>query len=289
MNTASGTAKRTDSDQIAELFRAAGLNARVVPLHSPQNAIDAARASIEAGDDAVVAAGGDGTVSTVASTLVGTITPLGVLPLGTLNHFAKDLGIPTDLEKAIQVIAARRIASVDVGEVNDRFFVNNSSIGVYPSIVEAREELKRLGHRKWPAFVMATVEVIRHYRGVVLQVEAEGRLVSSRTPFVFVGNNEYVVEGVHLGGRTRLDSGQLFAYLAPRLHATDLPKLFFQALVGRLRQQAAFESFAARELRIQTDSTRTVRVAIDGEVMTMTVPLHFTARPAALKVIVPPL
>lgn len=271
------------------MFRTAGLHARVLPLHSPEDARDVARASVAARDDAVVAAGGDGTVSTVASALVGTITPLGVLPLGTFNHFAKDLRIPSNLEKAIQVIAARRIVSVDVGQVNDRVFINNSSIGVYPSIVEAREELRRLGHRKWPAFAMATVAVIRHYRGVLVQVEAEGRLVTSRTPFVFIGNNEYAVEGIHLGGRTRLDSGQLFAYLAPRVRATDLPNLLLRALVGRIRQQAAFESFSALELRIQTDLTPQVRMAIDGELMTMTVPLHFRARPAALKVLVPPL
>ena len=109
-----------------------------------------ARASI------VVAAGGDGTISSVAAAVIDSPAALGVLPLGTLNHFAKDLHIPLDLAGAIAVVAAGHVGHVDVGQVNERVFVNNSSIGIYPSIVEEREALRRRGHRKWPAMALAT-------------------------------------------------------------------------------------------------------------------------------------
>jgi diacylglycerol kinase family enzyme len=214
---------------IAERFLAAGSEARIVELQRGQDFTEVARAA-GARTSIVVAAGGDGTVSRVAAGLVGTPAVLGVLPLGTLNHFAKDLGIPLDLEKAIATIAAPRIGRIDVGRVNDRVFVNNSSIGIYPSIVDAREELRRLGHRKWPAFALATFRVLRSHRGVVVRIDADGRQSVWRTPFVFVGNNEYELDGIHLG----------------------------------------------------------VRVALDGEIATMTPPLHYRTWPGALKVLLPP-
>src|SRR6202043_1680424 len=132
---------------IAELFRAAGSQALVIELRRGQDPAEAARAA-SARTSIVVAAGGDGTVSGVAAGLVGTPATLGVLPVGTLNHFAKDLGIPLSLEKAVATIAAPRVGAIDVGRVNERVFLNNSSIGIYPNIIEAREELRRLGHRK---------------------------------------------------------------------------------------------------------------------------------------------
>ena len=103
----------------------------------------------------VVGGGGDGTIAAVAAALVGTDTPLGVLPMGTLNHFAKDLGIPLELEKAVQTLFTGKVAQVDVGEVNGRIFLNNSSLGFYPRIVQEREREQRQGHSKWVAFARA--------------------------------------------------------------------------------------------------------------------------------------
>src|SRR5439155_24756807 len=107
-----------------------------------------------------------------AAGLIDTPAALGVLPLGTLNHFAKDLGIPLNLEHAVATIAARRIGTIDVGSVNGRVFVNNASIGMYPSIIEMREELRRQGHRRWPAMALAVFRVLRNYRGVLVRIEA---------------------------------------------------------------------------------------------------------------------
>jgi diacylglycerol kinase family enzyme len=273
--------------QLADLFGAAGLLLRLVSFGSGAEAVDAARHAAEAGDDAVVAAGGDGTISTVASALAGADMPMGVLPLGTLNHFAKDLGLPFDLGEAVKTIAARRTVKVDVGDVNGRTFLNNSSIGIYPDIVMEREALRHQGYRKWTAFVAATARILRNYRGLVVKITAGGPAEIARTPFLLVGNNDYQTDGIHLGARSRLNGGLLSAYLAPRVHARELPRLLVFALAGRSRENHILESFAARELRVETPGRRSLRVALDGEVVRMTAPLHYRIRPMALRVIVP--
>ena len=172
--------------------------------------------------------------------------------------------------------------------MNGSVFVNNSSIGIYPSIVDAREALRGQGHRKWPAMAIATVRVLRRYRGVKVTVEIDGRGHTWRTPFVFVGNNEYTIDGIRLGTRARLDEGMLFVYLAPRIRARDLPLLLLKALAGHARQSGEFEIVRAGELWIDKPRTgRVQHVALDGEVRTMNTPLHYQTRPGALRVVRP--
>jgi len=264
-------------------------------LPSGAHAPGAAREAAASGACAIVAGGGDGTVSAVASVVAGTNTALGVLPLGTLNHFARDSGIPMDLESAVATIAAGHIKTVDSGEVNGRTFVNNASIGIYPDIVVERERLRQLGHRKWIAFALASGRILRRYRRLVVRLaaprqgsgQAGDASERARTAFLFVGNNEYHVDGLSLGARDRLDGGRLFAYFAPRVHTRELPKLLALALAGRVRERQVLESVAAGQLHVVTPGRRRLRVAVDGEVIVMRMPLLFRARPASLRVIVP--
>ena len=288
LNVSAGTArKHTNLDtDVADLFRASGCDAEIVVLRPGENPADAARQA-SARASIVVAGGGDGTVSGVVAGLFGSEAALGVLPLGTLNHFARDLGIPADLRDAVAVVAARHIARVDVGQVNDRVFINNCSIGLYPNIVEERERLRREGHAKWPAMAIATLRVLRRYRGVSVRIGADGVQRTWQTPFVFVGNNEYAIEGRHLGARARLDRGKLFVYLTPRARTRDLPMLLARALAGRAGESGAFEIVAATEAVIDTRAARRIRVAVDGEVVPMIAPLRFRAHPGALPVVVP--
>ena len=150
-----------------------------------------------------------------------------------------------------------------------------------------RDELRRQGYRKWTALAIATLRTIRRYRGVSVRISAGDSRTRARTPFVFVGNNEYHVDGIRLGARDRLDAGRLFAYVAPRLRGRDLPGLLVLALAGRARAHQTLESFAAVELQIDTSRRRRLRVALDGEVAPMSTPLHYRVRPRALEVIVP--
>ncbi len=290
LNPASGTAGQPETaKQVASLFDVAGVAVRVYHVGAPSDISGMVHQALDTDGaiQAIVAGGGDGTVNAIASALVGGPVPLGILPLGTLNHFAKDLHIPLDLSQAVETIARGRTAQVDVGRVNDRMFLNNSSIGVYPNIVERRERLRAEGHRKWPALAMATLEVLRREGEVSARVEVDGRAIATRTPFVFIGNNEYQGEGIHLGARSRLDAGKLFAYLAPRVHTRDLPKLFAQALLGRARREQSLQVLPAGELWIETPYARNIKVACDGELLTLKTPLHYRSWPGALNVLVP--
>lgn len=273
--------------ELAALFDAAKVQVHIVSPLSAAAAADAARAAVASGAAAVVAIGGDGTISGIAAALVGSDTALGVIPAGTLNHFAKDLGIPLDLPGAVSTIAAGHVTTVDVGAVNDRIFVNNSSIGIYPDIVLARDELRREGHRKWVAMLVATTKILRRYRGVAVRITGGTTTQSVRTPFLFIGNNEYQVGGPGLGARSSLAGGRLFAYLAPRLRPRDLPKLLAWALLGRAAAHGALESFAEPEFHVETPRHRRLRVALDGEVTHLDAPLRYRVLPRALKVIVP--
>jgi diacylglycerol kinase family enzyme len=271
-------------DRIATALANAGVSPRVVTLQKGDDVLAMAKEAAQA-SDTVIAAGGDGTVSTVATALVGTDTPLGVLPTGTLNHFARDAKIPNGLDEAAAVLAAGNVAAIDVGEVNGRIFINNSSIGVYPNAVAIREQLRKEGHGKWIAMAIASWRVLRTYRGVAVDLDVNGKQFSARTPFVFVGNNEYVIEGLQIGAREQLTGGQIFVYLAPRIHTRQLPLLLLRALFGRAHASNAFEIIPTSELKIDTRYRRPIAVSLDGETTTLKMPLHYRARPAALKVI----
>jgi diacylglycerol kinase family enzyme len=288
LNPASGGAGHPHlREDVEALFHDARMETHVHELVARQDIAAAARAALNMHPRAIVAGGGDGTVSAVASALAGTETALGVLPLGTLNHFAKDSGIPLDLPKAVQTVVAGHTKRVDVGRVNDAMFVNNSSIGVYPSFVEARDRLRKQGHSKWSAPIFAMADVLRREGEVAIRLHADRSRVVARTPFVFVGNNEYRVEGFRLGGRMRLDGGRLHAYFAPPVRTRHLPKLFAQAVFGYARREHALETMTGAELWVDTIFRRSIDVACDGEIVTLDTPLHYRSWPGALSVLVP--
>jgi len=122
---------------------------------------------------------------------------------------------------AAQTIVEGYAINVDVGEVNRRIFLNNSSLGLYPTIVREREKQQRLGAGKWPAFVWAAVAALRRYPFLDVRLSADGKEFSRRTPFVFVGNNEYLMERLTIGMRECLDKGQLSLYMAIVLPGGD--------------------------------------------------------------------
>lgn len=271
---------------IAGLFGAAGLNAEVISV-AGKNMSAAVRQAVAGDHEMIVAAGGDGTVSTVAAELVSTEKILGVLPLGTLNHFAKDLHLPLDLEGAVRTIVRRHVASVDVGEVNGRVFVNNSSLGIYPHIVHRRvAEQMRLRMGKWPAFIWASMHAFRRFPFLDLRIEVKGKTLRRETPFLFVGNNEYEMIGFRIGARRRLDAGKLDLYLTRRVGRWGLIRLALRALLGHLAQEKDFEAYLVEETFVEA-RRHLILVAADGEVKWMESPLHYRSRPRALRVIVP--
>ena len=274
-------------ERIVELFRAHGESPRIVQPNAGDDLCSIAREAAESSERIVVAAGGDGTISAVAAELAGTDKILGVLPLGTLNHFAKDLRIPLDLETAVKTIQEGAVAAVDVGEVNGRNFINNSNLGIYPHIVSRREaQQQRLSRGKWPAFFWATMQALRRFPFLDLRITFEGRQISRRTAFLFVGNNQYEIAGFNLGSRACVNAGKLGLYLTQRTGRFGLFRLAFHALFGRVDQEKDFDVFCVEEARIETRKRRLL-VALDGELVRMETPLHYRIRPGALRVLVP--
>jgi diacylglycerol kinase family enzyme len=277
---------REAAERIVGLYRAAGIEPA---LHVAKGAelAEFAKRAIAEGAETVVAAGGDGTVSSVAGALAGTASTLGVLPLGTLNHFARDLGIPLDIPAAVVNTLQGRPRLIDAGEVNGRLFLNNSSIGFYPAMVRRRaKQQRRLGRGKWPAMLWAAHTVLGRHPFMELTLEVDGVRQQRRTPFVFVGNNLYEMEGFNIGRRERLDAGVLSVYLTQRTGRRRLLGLALRALAGRLKQARDFEAATAARLRIDSRHTRLL-VATDGEVATFELPLEYRMRPGAVRVIAP--
>ncbi|WP_034758990.1 diacylglycerol/lipid kinase family protein [Janthinobacterium lividum] len=275
------------AQQLEAKFAAVGLDADITLAQSGAEMIATAERALRDGAPIVVAGGGDGTINAVASVVVGSGTPFGVLPLGTLNHFAKDLNIPLELDAAIANVAQGVPHQVDVGEVNGRIFLNNSSLGLYPDIVRDREkQQRRLGRGKWLAFSWALLAALRRYPFLSVQLTLNDAVHARRTPFVFIGNNEYMMEGLNIGERERLDGGQLSLYVAQRPGRLGLLKLALHALFGKLSQAKDFDVLTATDLEVATHHRR-LRVATDGEVTIMNTPLQYRIRKAALAVLVP--
>jgi YegS/Rv2252/BmrU family lipid kinase len=273
--------------RILELFRAEGEAPRVLHPEDGRDLAAVARDAAQSSERIVVAAGGDGTVSAVAGALAGSDKILGVLPVGTLNHFAKDLGIPLDLETAVRTIKGGEVAAIDVGEVNGRIFINNSSLGIYPQIVSRREaQQRRFARGKWTAFFWATIQALRRFPFLDLGIAFEGQQIVRRTAFLFIGNNEYKIAGFELGSRSCVNAGKLGLYLSQGTGRLGLFRLALHALFGRVDQAKDFDMFCVTEARVETGKRRLL-VACDGEVQRMQTPLRYRIRPAALRVLVP--
>lgn len=242
--------------------------------------------SMDEGATLLVAGGGDGTVNVVASAVYGTATLMGVLPLGTLNHFARDLGIPTEIDAAVLVLRDGIDAAVDAAQVNGRVFVNNSGLGLYPDIVHQREARQRRGWAKWPAAIISTVRALARYRMLGVRIRTGDQTMLRRTPALMIGNNEYTTEGSLGARRVSMTSGLLSLY-CPRAHGR-LHLLWFslRALLGSLRKTPEFETVLTDSITIESRH-RHLRVAIDGEVTLLETPLEYRALPGALRVIVP--
>jgi len=290
LNCSAGTLAAVGSeggvDRVRKAMSGAGLDGDVRSVD--RGDIDrAVRDAVRSNADVVVIGGGDGTLNAAAAVLIESGKPLGVLPLGTRNHFARDLGVPVDVEGAIAMIRDGRERRIDVGEVNGRIFLNNSSIGLYPAAVDERDELRhRHGSSKASAMLRSCANVLRRFPLFEAVLETEGRAVSMRTPFVFVSNNRYEMNLFALGARSRLDAGELGIYLTRNTNRLGLLRLAFLAMIGRMKQDRDFRYLTGGEVEVRT-RRHSVRVSLDGEVIRMTSPIRYAIRPRALAVVGP--
>lgn len=245
------------------------------------------RAVIE-GYERIVVGGGDGTIGTAARIVSRSDAVLGVLPLGTLNHFARDAGIPLDLGAAIRLALVGAPRRTDLASLNGRAFINNAVVGIYPRIVRARDwQRSRHKRPKYVAMALSGLQALRWFRTLPVAVACAGRVVRARTPLVFVGNNDYVLSPRALPRRDTLDQARLCLYL---LRATSPWKAFLitcRVLLRGLQAERDLVHLEGDALKLVSPKRR-LRVALDGEVAYFHTPLVFRSMPGELRVALPP-
>jgi diacylglycerol kinase family enzyme len=287
VNSSSGLGPSDDrSDLLRDEFAKYDLEARFHHGRSGDEIVQLASAAAASDAETLIAVGGDGTISAVAAEAHKSRKKLGVIPTGTLNNFSKDLGIPQDVAEAVRVVAEGCSKHIDIARVNGRCFINNSSIGLYPRIVKKRVQQQRLGYGKWRAAFWAALRMFRLSPFVKVRIELDGKSFLRKTPFVFVGNNEYEMELYNIGRRPRLDGGKLSIYFLHRGGRWGIVLLLLHTFTGHLRQWLDFEEVMTESVSIQTRRKR-LPVAFDGEVDLLSTPLEYEIVPNALEVIVP--
>jgi YegS/Rv2252/BmrU family lipid kinase len=273
-------------DKVARALEAADVEAEIELIDGGDCAVRCRTVS-ERGDALLVVGGGDGTIGAAASALVGTETSLGILPLGTLNHFARDLGIPTDLGEAAKLIAGRNDRRVDVAEMNERIFINNSAIGLYPLMVLDRDlQRKRFGRSKRLAMIVASLRTLIRFNHQRLTLTVNDEKERVDTPLLFVGNNDYRIDLGAPGQRETIEDGRLSVFVMRKKTRRGLIAASARALLDRSRADDMVQIDNVERLRVSSHRSA-LPVSLDGEVVRAAPPFEYRIRKKALRVIAP--
>ncbi|MFX0545963.1 diacylglycerol/lipid kinase family protein [Roseovarius sp. S1116L3] len=288
MNAGSG---KKDADRarsrIGDAFRDVGRPAEIRLMAKGDQIEETAQTALKDGFDIIVAAGGDGTIAGIAGVLRGQGTPMGIIPLGTFNYFARSLDIPQEVEEAVQLIATGARRPVRIGTINGRTFLNNASLGAYPAILRTREETyRKWGRSRVAAYWSVLITLVTLRRPLKLRIEASGQTTSHRTPLAFAVNNAFQLEQMGLEGRENIARGQIALFVAPDTGRWGMLRNAFALAMGRAQRDVEFHLIAADHIDIQTDR-RGCDVACDGERARMRAPFGLRAIEDELTVIVP--
>lgn len=235
--------------------------------------------------DAVVVGGGDGTILTAILAGLGRHLPLGILPLGTLNLFARDLGLPLDPVEAAGILAGSAPRDIDLAEVNGLPFAIWASMGMHPWVVRRRDHMQRGGIAKGRAMLLAALRAFRRFPLIDVTLNLPEGNVTVSTPMLFITNNPWREEPLPLSRET-LDTGKLVIHVAACSGRLSLLWLFVEAVIGHWRASPRLRTYTAEQVRV-TSRKRRMMVSLDGEVTVMNAPLVFRARPKALRVLMP--
>lgn len=288
LNRGGGAAARDDRIEasVEQALAQAGIAAEIESVAGSEIA-GLARAAAGRGDPLLIVGGGDGSVSAAAGELAGAGTALGILPLGTLNHFARDLGIPLDLGEAAALMAGGSARRVDIAEMNGRTFINNSAIGLYPLMVVDRDlQRRRRGRGKRLAMAVASLRTLARFDHQRLTLTVNDLAARVDTPLLFVGNNDYRLELPGAGRRERLDRGEVCVLLLRKKTRAGFVAAILRALAGRARTDDLVRLGGVERLRVGSNRHR-LTVSLDGEVHRVEPPLDYRIRKGALRVIAP--
>jgi diacylglycerol kinase family enzyme len=294
LNAGSG---RHNSDEqqalIARMFEEGGRAFEFLLIDDPARIIDVARRAVElaqARQGVVVAAGGDGTINAVASVVLASGCPFGVLPQGTFNYFGRVHGIAQDTAAAVRALMGASVVPVQAAQVNGRLFLVNASLGLYPQLLEDREAWKQqLGRSRFVAFLSGVATLLQSRKQLHLQIESGGRTVALRTPTLFVGNNHLQLARVGIAEQQAdaVEQGQLAAIVVRPIGTLALFGLLMRGLLGQLGEADNIDSFSFRRLTVTPRGLKRIKVATDGEIAWMRAPLVFDVAPQPLLLLVP--
>lgn len=281
LNEKAGTAE----DAKASLEKSGSFDIHCVPPEKLKAAIEA---EVRKGAKRILVSGGDGSIATAASVVAGTDVELALLPGGTLNHFARDNGIPADSAEALEVAQGETTRKVDVGYVGERIFLNTSSIGAYVTFVRVREKFeKRFGYRI--ASGLAFIRILTRLRPVRIQVEVDGRTNTYRSPIVFVGVGQRELKMPSLGGRIASGERGLQVMVVNGSSAARVLALALAAVARGTKRASGtpeMDSFIVDRFAIELRHT-SAGVAVDGEIVVMETPLQYRIARDALTIVVP--
>ena len=279
------------ADEIHEGFAAAGREHSVVVAQDAAEVEKQAKLAVDAGRTQpriVVAAGGDGTINLVAGVVLASGLPFGVIPLGTFNYFARDLGIPLDPRAAALAIAQGYVRRVHVARVNGHLFLNNASFGLYRHLLEERERFKqRFGRYKVVAVAAALAALWRYRQIYTLRMELDGKPLTIRTPLLFLGLNSLQLENLDLEIARCTRDGLLAVIALQPTSRWHMIGLALRGALGGLHDSPDLRCFGAAHVEVSQDGRRRTRVAVDGESIDCDLPLHFQVQRDALRVVVP--
>jgi diacylglycerol kinase family enzyme len=236
----------------------------------------------------IVVAGGDGTVNAVASACLPAKRSFGIVPGGTYNYVARNLGVSTEVSEAVSAIVAGQLRPLDAGEINGHLFLNNAGTGLYSDLIERREQDKhRFGRKRIVGLCSGILCMLDSYPLYRVELVADGRSKRLFTTTLFFGCNALQLENYNVAARDCLRDKKL-AVLSLKLKSRmDIGKAALAALMGRLEEADNIDSFCARTVRVHTQRP-VLKVAVDGETVVMRSPLDVTLRPDALQVFAPP-
>lgn len=281
----SGSGSR--SDMLRGLCLQAGLKAEIWRPRRGQSLTGLAHEALDRGCGTLVAAGGDGTICAVAEACHARDAPLGVIPQGTFNYFARGLGIPLEPEAAVAALAGGTTAEVHLGEVNGRIFLNNASLGLYPAILERRETTyRRWGRSRVAAYWSVAQTLVGARRAMRLKMTLDGERQELHTPLAFIANSAYQLRQFNLEGADALEDGGFALFTAPAGSQVEIMRATLGLALGTAQEGQDFDLHRAARIEIDPGRPR-VLVARDGERQTMRTPLTIRRRDRPLRVLVP--
>jgi diacylglycerol kinase family enzyme len=281
--------------QIEAIFAAAKRPHEFILIENPKQLGQVAKKAVDSAarsGGAVVVAGGDGTINAVLQAVLPTRRPFGIIPQGTFNYSGRAHGIPLESEEAAKALLTARVKPVQVGLVNERAFLVNASVGLYPELLQDREEYKRqYGRHRSVALWSGLMSLLREHRQWVVELEHEQGRERLRTPSIFVGNNVLQLEQVGLEEAEDVKRrSRLAAVIVKPVSNAQLMWMAARGILGRLGEDERVRNFSFHEMTVQLLSRvgrRGIKVAVDGEIFWCQPPLTFRVAPEPLMLLAP--